>query len=93
MIDHYIRGRVNLLKDIIRNPFAWPGGYEKALLMNDGGVVCHVCAKNEYWNILHSTRGEYNDGWDVRAVFLIELQSQSGDQGYDAQCDHCSREL
>lgn len=87
MIDQERRDRVNILKDIVRNPFAWPGGYEKALLMDDGGVVCRVCAKSEYGNILHSTRGEYNDGWDVRGSFLVEHVDN------ETQCDHCNKEI
>ena len=81
-----IRDRVNGLKDVIRNPYSFLGGYEKALVTHGGGVVCHICAKEEYANILHSTRGEYNDGWDVRdvAVFIMDVA---------VVCDHCGTTL
>lgn len=82
-----MRSEVNMLKDVIRNPWAWPGGYEKALVMDDGGVVCHHCAKSEFWNILHSTRGEYRDGWQVSGVFLVD------DCEGPVFCDHCSKDL
>ena len=80
------RARINILKDAIRQPYAWPGGYEKILVMNDGGLVCHKCAKEEYSNILHSTKFGYADGWDVSGITLdIELE--------DDYCDHCGRKL
>ena len=80
------RQRINILKDIIREPFAWPGGYEKIAFMNDGGLVCYKCLKEEYQNVLHSTKFEYQDGWEVVGVVLSnELENCS--------CDHCNRSL
>ncbi len=79
-----MRKEINILKDIIRQPFSWPGGYEKVLIMNDGGIICHKCAKTEYYNILHSTRGQYKDGWQVAGVFLAEEHEDESDY-----CCHC----
>lgn len=81
------RQAIDILKGVIREPFAWPGGYEKALIMDDGGVICHKCAKSEYWNILHSTRGDYRDGWQVCAVFLVDHVDGP------VYCAHCSNNL
>ena len=81
------RNEVNILKDVIRNPYAWPGGYERAIVTTDGGLVCHKCAKEEYYTMLHSTRGEYNDGWDVAGSVLVEELTDS------PSCDHCGEAL
>ena len=80
-----MRKEINILKDVIRAPYAWPGGYEKVLVTTDGGAICHKCAKSEYYNILHSTRGEYNDGWQVAGVFLAEECEDT------LFCDHCGQ--
>lgn len=72
-----------ILKDVIRHPFAWPGGYEKVLVMDDGGIVCWKCAAREYHNILHSTRGNYKDGWQVIGVDLLEHCEG------EVYCEHC----
>lgn len=36
---------VEQVKDFIRQPYAWPGGYPKILLMSDGGTICPACAR------------------------------------------------
>jgi len=77
------RKRINILKDIIRQPYAWPGGYEKIAIMDDGGLICHKCCKEEYYNILHSTKFDYIDGWNMQGVCLdIDIE--------DPVCDHCN---
>ena len=75
--------KVELFKDIIRKPYAWPGGYERVAITTDGGVLCHKCLKDEYYNILHSTKYEYNDGWQVDGQMLVEEFDDS------LFCDHC----
>ena len=81
------REQVEVLKDVVRRPYAWPGGYEKVLIMDDGGVLCGECAKNEYKIILHSTRGEYRDGWQVSGVMLAD------DYDGELYCDHCYKDI
>ena len=88
-MKHPMRTEINMLKDIIRQPYAFPGGYEKVLVMNDGGVICHKCAREEYYNILHSTRGQYNDGWQVAGVFLMEEVAEET----EVVCDNCGTQL
>jgi hypothetical protein len=75
---------VNALKDVIRQPYAWPGGYEKVLVTDDGGLLCHKCAKAEYSNILHSTRGDYRDGWQITGAFCM------ADFDGSTECSHCN---
>ena len=66
--------------DIIREPYAWPGGYEKIAITDDGGVLCHKCVKSELRQIATSYKG---DGWHVVAVDIAE---NFDDPIY---CDHC----
>ena len=82
------RDKVNALKDVIRHPYAFPGGYERVLVTTDGGVVCHRCAKEEYYTMLHSTRAGYRDGWDVEGDTVVYTNE---DKFY--VCDHCGREI
>lgn len=76
-----------ILKDIVRHPFAFPGGYEKAAVTSDGGVLCHKCLRSEFRTILHSTKYQYNDGWEVTGVLLVDEMDTS------LTCDHCARYL
>jgi hypothetical protein len=69
------------IKDAIRQPYAWPGGYPKTAITNDGGLLCPSCLQAEYRNVCHSTLNGWNDGWRVAAVDVIW---EGGNH-----CDHC----
>jgi len=81
------RDNVNLLKSIVRNPFAWPGGYERFAVTTDGAAICFKCCASEYAILLRSTRGRDNDGWTVEAA------SSDCEMDGPLSCDHCSREI
>ena len=71
--------------DIIREPYAWPGGYERIAITDDGGVLCHACVKENLGEIARSYK---DNGWHVVAVDIAE--------NYDEEplyCDHCGRLL
>ena len=70
--------RVSL--DIIREPFTFPGSYEKIAITDDGGVLCHKCVKSELRQIATSYKG---DGWRVVRMDIVE---NFDDPIY---CDHC----
>ena len=36
---------------IIREPYAWPGGYERIAITDDGAIICHDCVKSELRHI------------------------------------------
>ena len=55
----------NLAKQIIRNPWAWPGGYPMFAITDDGAALCHKCCKSEFRNIATSYPG---DGWTIAAL-------------------------
>lgn len=77
---------IEQVKDFIRNPFAWPGGYRQLLVMTDGEVLCNKCAKSEFKLILASTRDNLNDGWNVAAISVHW-------EGEPITCAHCDAEI
>ena len=73
-------------KSIAREPHAWPGGYPRFGVMNDGGVLCPECIKSEFRNIAESTIKGYRDGWAF----------QGADVNWecpDLYCDHCNKRI
>jgi hypothetical protein len=73
-------GRIAL--SIAREPFAWPGGYERFAVTDDDGVLCWQCCTSEISIIRQSDPG---DGWHV-----VGASSLAEDDG-DVTCDHCGR--
>ena len=74
------------LRSVARNPFAWPGGYESRLLLDDGESICRECVKTEYPQLYRSTRDNDRDGWTVEAVFIAW-------EGPVEFCAHCGAEM
>jgi len=56
------------VKNLIRQPFAFPGGYPKFAITSDGDALCHECCQFEFRNIITSIRQDLNDGWQVVGV-------------------------
>lgn len=82
------RANTIILKSLIREPYAWPGGYERFAITTDGAILCPYCLKKEFHTVMHSTKYQYRDGWEVAGCGYI------GD--YDDEmitCDHCNRNL
>ncbi len=69
-------------KNFVREPYAWPGGYPKYALMNDGGCLCHKCAKDNAKLVIRSTRDGERDGWNCAGVD-INWEDNA------LYCDHC----
>ena len=74
------------LKDFIREPYAWPGGYTKQAVMDDGEVLCYDCVVGNYKIILFSTRTKAKDGWELAGVDVYW-------EGPPATCTNCGKEL
>ena len=53
-----------IAKQIIRNPYAWPGGYPTFGITDDGAALCPKCCKSEFKLIATSYSG---DGWTLTA--------------------------
>ena len=73
----------NQVKDFVRRPYAWPGGYPLFAITNDGGCLCHKCVKDNYRIIRESQRDDCRDGWQVEA---IEVNYEDS----NLYCDHCN---
>jgi hypothetical protein len=73
------------LRAAIRNPYAWPGGYEIFFLTSDGALLCHDCVCKEYRNISDSIRHNRQDGWNVVG---ITLDNEMEEMEY---CAHCNK--
>jgi len=82
-----IRTRIQALKSVIREPYAWPGGYERFLIMDDGDAICHRCAKEGFKLMLQSTLFNYNDGWGVAG------QDAECNSDGPINCGHCSASI
>ena len=77
------------LASTLRNgQFAWPGGYQMALITSDGGLLCFNCAKAEFANCADSLRNQTNDGWQIRATTVL-YETLDGPE----VCDHCNKVL
>lgn len=53
MSKHHV---VEQVKDMIRQPFAFPGGYAKVLIMADGECMCHTCTSHNFRLICGQTK-------------------------------------
>jgi len=71
------------VKDAIRNPYAWPGGYPVYVVMADGELLCRDCARSEYKliadNTLHNTQAD----WVAAGAEILW-------EGTDNYCAHCN---
>ena len=74
------------LKETIRHPYAFPGGYPLALLCDDGGTLCVSCARFEFESVLFSTLHNASDGWTIEDSF-VNWESN------DLHCAHCGQQI
>lgn len=77
-----INEQIAELKDFIRQPYAWPGGYPKMLILGDCETVCPSCAKENYRLISEATRLGGLKEW---AVFGVGVHWE----GEAIECAHC----
>ena len=74
------------IQDMIRQPYCWPGGYTKRLIMADGEILCAECAKSNYRLISNSTRHAMRDGWQAEGVDILW-------EDPDNYCAHCNNAM
>ena len=97
----YMKTRFNtaardLLVDIIRNPYAWPGGYERLLILADGALLCSACARKEASRIMGDIRDGYNTGWlPVSQCYEAVSPEYTKKVSEDllSYCGHCNKEI
>ncbi len=69
--------------------WAWPGGYEILLIMDDGKTVCFDCAVANRSQIEAALEANWNDGWKPASGVLAEEMDLS--PGEAVLCAHCNR--
>lgn len=60
-----------ILRDVeraIREPYAWPGGYPRFILMADGEALSVNAARENWRSIVHSTLRRQRDDWAAAGV-------------------------
>jgi hypothetical protein len=62
------------VKQAIREPYAWPGGYPMYIVMADGESLSIAAARENWCSIVHSTINGYRDGW---AAYGAEINWES----------------
>ena len=65
-----------------RDVYAWPGGYEMALMTTDGELLCHTCVEDNFASISWEHRHKTDAGWRPHGYVVIE---EPGDD----YCAHC----
>lgn len=76
-----------LLRQLIRQHFAWPGGYEIFFVTPDSEVICVDCARYNYREIARDRRNRQNTGW------LIRWAETTNDLDESIDCDQCGRKI
>ena len=72
-----------IANDVADNPFAWPGGYPRFAVTDDGGVLCPACCASEYDLIARAAPG---NGWHVTG-HGINWEDPA------LHCDHCNQRI
>ena len=73
---------IEMRHDIADHPYAWPGGYPKYGVTDDGAAICKTCCQKEAETMDSSHAG---DGWHLEAIG-INWESE-------LVCDHCSNPI
>lgn len=74
---------VESVKEYIRQPYAWPGGYPMVLIMDDGECLCPKCARDNFKLIVAATKSNARDGWQACHVPI----NYEDDELYCANCN------
>lgn len=93
MLNTIQREQRNFLASVCREPYAWPGGYERLLLLADGALLCAKCAKQEGARIMSDIRDGYNTGWLPAGMCIEAVSPECTPEGYGSYCDHCGKEI
>jgi hypothetical protein len=77
---------VQQVKQFIRSPYAWPGGYPLMLIMEDSEVLCYQCTKNNFKVIALATQQNLRDGWQAAAID-VNWEDEN------LQCGECNSQI
>ena len=74
---------IELRQDLVKHPYAWPGGYPKFAVLADGEALCHHCADSE---AEHLDEADHGDDWRIVG---IEINWEDS----DLYCCHCGEQI
>lgn len=78
--------RLKQVKEYIRNPYAWPGGYPKVLITVNGGCLCYNCARDEWTLICAESFDNTSCGFRIAGVDVNWENS-------NLYCGHCDARI
>ena len=81
----------NVLCHALKNPYAWPGGYEVLIVCNDGGLLCAECVKKEARRIMSDIRDGYDTGWYPAGTVIEAVSPDCTGEELMNTCDHCGK--
>jgi hypothetical protein len=86
-MDKQTLAKCQELKMLIRNPYAWPGGYPRYAVLEDGAALCVKCCTDEYKLILGHTRTpSTRSGWEYAGADINW-------EDPELHCDHCGNRI
>jgi hypothetical protein len=72
------------LRELTTHPYAWPGGYARYAICDDGDALCVKCVEENHEEV-HTD--EPNDGWRIVAL------DHTGNTDEPPTCAHCNKEI
>lgn len=89
MLNTTQREQRNMLTSICREPYAWPGGYERLLLLADGALLCAKCVREEGARIMSDIRDGCDTGWLPAGTCMEAVSPECTPEGDESECGHC----
>lgn len=81
------QGRILVtIKQFLKEHYAWPGGYEIHLVLEDGEVLCHACTQKHVGLIFTATAHRLQDGW-------ASVGTDINYEDTDLFCAHCGQQI
>lgn len=89
--DLCFRKRRDLLVSVLKEPHAWPVGYERLLLLEDGALLCSECCRKKARRVMSDVRGGYDTGWLPAAACHEACAPSDPPSEWDSCCGHCGK--
>ncbi len=86
----------SILIDIIKQPYVWPGGYERLVITADGALLCSQCIRKEAKRIMSDIRDNCDTGWLPKGTCYEAVSadySREINKDLISYCAHCNREF
>lgn len=89
---------IELIDDVIKNPYAWPGGYLRIGITSDGGILCPNCIKNNKKLIIDSISSNADDGWRIEAIGILHHTfetewNMATEEYFPEYCENCGQDI